>query len=96
MDNKITNQIEYLFAIALRKCGNIHDAEDLSQEVILAALQYEKRGGVIENPKSWLASTLNHKFYDSLRRKYDLPMKRFVGRSRSCQNALYPFTRHPF
>lgn len=73
MDSKITNYIEYLFAIALQKCGNIHEAEDLSQEVILAALMYEKRDRVIENPKSWLASTLNHKFYDSLRRKYDLP-----------------------
>lgn len=73
MENKITNYIEYLFAIALQKCGNIHDAEDLTQEVILAALTFERRGGVIENPKSWLSSTLNHKFNDSLRRKYNLP-----------------------
>lgn len=73
MENKITNYIEYLFAIALQKCGNIHDAEDLAQEVMLAALTYERRGGVIENPKSWLSSTLNHKFNDRLRRKYNLP-----------------------
>ena len=73
MENKITNYIEYLFAIALQKCGNIHDAEDLTQEVMLAALTFERRGGVIENPKSWLSSTLNHKFNDSLRRKYNLP-----------------------
>ena len=73
MENKITNYIEYLFAIALQKCGNIHDAEDLTQEVMLAALTFERRGSVIENPKSWLSSTLNHKFNDSLRRKYNLP-----------------------
>ena len=73
MENKITNYIEYLFAIALQKCGNIHDAEDLAQEVMLVALTYERRGGVIENPKSWLSSTLNHKFNDWLRRKYNLP-----------------------
>ena len=73
MENKITNYIEYLFAIALQKCGNIHDAEDLTQEVMLAALTFEKRGGVIDNPKSWLSSTLNHKFNDWLRRKYNLP-----------------------
>ena len=73
MENKITNYIEYLFAIALQKCENIHDAEDLTQEVILASLSFEKRGGVIDNPKSWLSSTLNHKFNDSLRRKYNLP-----------------------
>jgi len=73
MENKITNYIEYLFAIALQKCGNIQDAEDLAQEVMLAALTYERRGGMIENPKSWLSSTLNHKFNDRLRRKYNLP-----------------------
>ena len=73
MENKITNYIEYLFAIALRKCGNIHDAEDLTQEVMLAAFIFEKHGGVIEHPKSWLSSTLNHKFNDALRRKYNMP-----------------------
>ena len=57
MENTITNYIEYLFAIALRKCGNIHDAEDLTQEVMLAAFIFEKHGGVIEHPKSWLSST---------------------------------------
>lgn len=73
MENKTTDFIGYLFSIALQKCGNIHDAEDLTQEVMLAALSFEKRGGVIDNPKSWLSSTLNHKFNDSLRRKYNLP-----------------------
>lgn len=73
MEDKITNFIEYLFSIALQKSGNIHDAEDLTQEVMLAAFSFKKRGGVIDNPKSWLSSTLNHKFNDLLRRKYSLP-----------------------
>ena len=73
MKKKITDYMEYLFAAALRKSGSIPDAEDLAQDVLLAALAYERRGGAIANPKAWLSSTLNHKFYDSLRRKYVLP-----------------------
>ncbi len=28
----------------------------------------------IENPKSWLVTVLNHKYYDMLRRKYRKPI----------------------
>ncbi len=73
MEKKFTDYMKYLFAAALKKSGSIQEAEDLTQEVFLAALVYERRGGVIGNPKAWLASTLNHKFYDSLRRRYALP-----------------------
>ena len=34
---EIQNYVEYLFRIALKKCGNINDAEDLTQDVLLAA-----------------------------------------------------------
>lgn len=73
MENDITNYIEDLFATALCECGNLHDAEDLTQETVLAALAFEARGGVIGNPRAWLLSTLHHKVNDSLRRKYRLP-----------------------
>ncbi len=61
---------EYLFRIALKKCGNFHDAEDLTQEVLLAALQYQ---GEIHALRSWLFTVLNHKYNDMLRKKYKLP-----------------------
>lgn len=67
---EIQNYTEYLFRIALKKCGNLNDAEDLTQEVLLCALQYPKD---ISDPKAWLSSVLNHKFYDMLRRKYRYP-----------------------
>ncbi len=62
---------EYLFRIALKKTGDIRDAEDLTQEVLLAFIRcpYD-----IHNPKSWLCSVLSHKFSDMLRKKYQLPM----------------------
>lgn len=73
MNNEINNYIEYLFALALHKCGNLHDAEDLTQDTLLAAYQYLHRGGEIANMKYWLTSTLSHKWNDKLRKKYRLP-----------------------
>ena len=73
MKNEINNYVEYLFALALHKCGNLHDAEDLTQDTLLAAYQYLHRGGEIANMKYWLTSTLSHKWNDKLRKKYKLP-----------------------
>lgn len=73
MNHEILNNTEYLFSIALKKTGNLTDAEDLTQEVLLAELSYLKRGGVIANMHAWLSATLNHKWNDMLRKKYKLP-----------------------
>ncbi|NLA77856.1 MAG: RNA polymerase sigma factor [Clostridiales bacterium] len=67
---EIQKYTEYLFRVALKKCGNLTDAEDLTQEVLLAALQYPRE---ISDIKSWLSMVLNHKYYDMLRRRYKLP-----------------------
>lgn len=67
---EVQKHTEYLFNAALKKCKNISDAEDLTQEVLLAALQTSVE---VLNVKSWLSSVLNHKYYDMLRRKYRLP-----------------------
>lgn len=74
MQQQIENYIEYLFSLALQKSGNFADAEDLTQDVLLAACAYMDKGGIIENMKSWLSGTLNHKYYDMLRKKYKMPM----------------------
>ena len=67
---EIKKYTEYLFKVALKKCGDINDAEDLTQEVLLAAFEYPKE---IANVKPWLSMVLNHKYYDMLRRRYKLP-----------------------
>lgn len=61
MNREINNCIEYLFALALQKCGDLHDAEDLTQDTLLAAYQHLHKGGGIANIKYWLTSTLTHK-----------------------------------
>ncbi len=73
MDEKVTQYMDYLFSVALQKTGDIAEAEDLTQEVMLAALSYLRSGKKIENVKSWLLSTLGHKWNDMLRKKYKLP-----------------------
>ena len=74
MENEITKHVEYLFALALKKCGNVNDAEDLTQETLLAAYQYTNRGGSISNMKYWLTSVLSNRWNESLRKKYKLPL----------------------
>ena len=73
MENEIYNYTEYLFAFALSKCKNLHDAEDLTQDTLLAAYQYIHKGKEIRNMKYWLTSTLLHKWNDMLRKKYKFP-----------------------
>ena len=70
---QVTAYIEYLFALALRTCGDTKVAEDLAQDTLLAALQYQRQGREIKNLKYWLTSTLSHKWNDMLRAKYKLP-----------------------
>lgn len=73
MDEEILKYADYLFSFALKKCGNLCDAEDLASETILAAYEYLNRGKTISNVKAWLSSTLSHKWNDILRKKYKLP-----------------------
>ena len=69
MENEITRYVEYLFALALKKCGDVNDAEDLTQETLLAAFQYANRGETVSNMKYWLTSILSNKWNDMLRKK---------------------------
>ena len=71
--NQIEAEIEYVLSAALKRCGNLHDAEDLTQETILSALLYLEKGGMIDHPRTFLSVLLNRKYYDRLRRKYRIP-----------------------
>ncbi|MDE7280742.1 MAG: hypothetical protein K2N36_03260, partial [Ruminiclostridium sp.] len=61
--NNLWSYADYLLKIAVYKTGNIVDAEDIVQETLLAALTFLEKGGSAENPKAWLASVLNRKYY---------------------------------
>lgn len=79
MQNKnLENQIDFLLNAALQKCGNIYDAEDLTQEVLLAALAFLEKGNTIQDVRAWLLTVLNRRFNDMLRKKYRQPTV-FIG-----------------
>ena len=69
----IQPHLEHLMSVSLNKCGNFADAEDLVQETVLTALKYIDNGGNLENPRAWLSTVLTRRYYDMLRRKYQLP-----------------------
>lgn len=74
MKNEITKYVEYLFNLALKKCGDVNDAEDITQETLLAAFQFINRGGSITNVKYWLTTVLSNKWNETLRKRYKLPI----------------------
>lgn len=73
-DEKLENHIEFLLSAALQKCGDIHTAEDLTQETFLAALSCMARGKEIRDLRAWLLVTMGRKFNDMLRKKYRQPI----------------------
>ena len=70
---QIETEIEYVLSVAIMKCGNIQDAEDITQQTLLSAFLYLEKGGVIDNLRAFLSTLLNRKYYDMLRRKYRIP-----------------------
>ena len=77
MDKKnLTEYADLLFDAALYRCGNIADAQDLVQDTMLAALTAMAKKP-LNDPKAWLMTVLNRKYYDMLRRKYNKPTVSF-------------------
>ena len=68
----IENEIDFLLSAALNKCGNLEDAQDLTQDTLLAALAYLSKGNLIHDIRGWLLTVLNRKFYLKLRQKYKI------------------------
>ena len=71
--NELEKYLDYVLKIAIVKCGNLEEAQDLCQETMFSALKYMANGNIINDIKAWLGGVMNRKFYDSLRKKYKLP-----------------------
>lgn len=69
-NHELENHMKFLLSAALQKCGDIYDAEDLTQETLLAALSYISGGKVIDDMRAWLLVVMNRKYNDMLRQKY--------------------------
>ncbi len=71
--HELTQYADYLLKIAIGKCDNLNDAQDLTQDTLLAALAALEKGKEIIEPMKWLSTVLNRKYYDMLRSKYRRP-----------------------
>ncbi len=73
----LEEQIEFLLSVAIRKCGDPYEAEDLTQDTLLAALVHLSKGKPIHDLRGWLLTVLNNKWNDRLRKKYRQPLVTF-------------------
>ncbi len=60
---------DYLFSYALLKIKNRHQAEDLVQETLLAAITAKNTFSNRSSVKTWLTGILKHKIIDAYRRQ---------------------------
>ena len=74
MTQVLEEQIEFLLSAALGKCGDPYEAEDLTQDTLLAALICLSKGKEIRDLRGWLLTVLNNKWNDRLRKKYRQPI----------------------
>lgn len=65
--NWLDDHGDVLFNFALRKVHNIHVAEDLVQETLLAAMRARQSFAGRSSVRSWLTGILKHKIVDHLR-----------------------------
>ncbi len=75
-EDVVRPHLEYLYALAVRLCGNRTAAEDVAQDTLLHAFRGFPRLRNRERPRLWLTRVLTRCYYDRLRgeRKADETM----------------------
>lgn len=63
----IQNHNGQILGYLVRFCGNFDDAEDICQDVMVAALTHWRRDGLPENPLAWLYTTARNRSTDWFR-----------------------------
>jgi len=66
-DDTVRPHLDYLYAVAVRLCGNPTTAEDLVQDALLRAYRGFARLRNRERPRLWLTRVLTNAFYDRVR-----------------------------
>lgn len=72
--SQIEPYLEGLFRLAYRFCGNVHDAEDIVQDVVLKLHAKNIDISKYENPRTWLSKVLHRHFIDHYRRRIRSPV----------------------
>jgi len=71
---ELTQHTEFLLSAAIKKCGNIAEAQDITQDALLDALIYVSKGNEINDIRGFLLTVMNRKYYAMLRQKYKMPI----------------------
>lgn len=69
---ELLDYADMLFKTALSKTHDVDKAQELLQETCLCVLSSIRKGKNITNLKAYLLSTLNNRFFNSLREKYNI------------------------
>jgi RNA polymerase sigma-70 factor (ECF subfamily) len=72
--SQIEPYLEDLFRLAYHFCGNVHDAEDIVQDVVLKLHAKKIDITQYENPRTWLSKVLHRHFIDHYRRRVRSPI----------------------
>ena len=69
MFEDIVSEQKYIFNLALRLCGNAEDADDLTQETFLKAIEHYDQFRGEANVRTWLSRIAINIFLDSKRKE---------------------------
>ncbi|HKW39500.1 MAG TPA: RNA polymerase sigma factor [Burkholderiales bacterium] len=78
-EDLIRPQAEYLYRLAWRFTGNVTDAEDLVQDVLLKLYPRTREMLAIQKLRPWLAKVLYHQYVDSVRERARSPVLEIVA-----------------
>lgn len=69
----LTEYVDRLYFLSLKKCGDYHMAWELAQDTFAAVLSSINRGAEIKNIWAYLERILSNKYNEYLRQKYNKP-----------------------
>jgi len=72
-------QVQYLYRLAWRFTGNVTDAEDLLQDVLIKVYPKTREMLAIQKLRPWLAKVLYHQYVDSVRQRKRSPVLELVS-----------------
>ena len=87
-EDLVRPQVEYLFRLAWRFTGNVADAEDLVQDVLLKLFPRTQEMLGIQRLRPWLARVLYHQYVDSVRQRARTPVLQLVADADSEEDPL--------
>ncbi len=65
----IAPHVDHLYSLAWRLSGNRHDAEDITQDLLIKLFSQQQKLLALENPKPYLSRALFNQYVDYMRKQ---------------------------